>query len=310
MRARLVLETLDFERGGDPKKSLQIGDAATYQKIADKMKNDGWTPNDPYQSDSAIGWAVEYGNLEYAKFLLDRHGLPQEDAGTLISWASQADFIEMVELLLSHKPDPHKLDYALRMAVGNDPIWEVINNYIEEAKVHESVNFERGQEPKEAMKIGKNRLVKKGEPITIYFQGEPMDAIALEDEEETGQANYLDFMDSDGGICWAIKDNSDENPSWRVAEVGQYNESLDFERGQDPKKAMSIGKTREIHKGDRFLIRNYYDGKMTEVTAVSDESSEWGADDQPETEIEVQFDDYAGAAYAYKEEDGTWTLGE
>jgi ankyrin repeat protein len=211
-----------FVRGEDPKKSLQIGDAATYKKIADLMKNDGWTPEDPYQSDSAIGWAVEYGNLEMAKFLLDRHGIPKDDQDALVSWAVQANFMEMVKLLLSYNPDPNKLRYSLRMAVGNDPIWEVINYYIEENKVHES---------------------------------------------------------------------------------------LDFKRDQEPKKAMRIGKNREIHKGDRFFIRNYFNSEMEEVTALSDESTEWGADGQPEQEIEVQFDDNA-RALAYKDKEGTWILGE
>jgi len=307
MRAKSVFENLDFERGVDPKKSLQIGDTATYQKIADMMKADGWTPNDPYESDSAIGWAVEYGHLELAKFLLERHGLPQEDAGALISWAAQNDSIEMVELLLSYNPNPYRLDYPLKMAIGNNPIWEVINNYIEENKIHEYGNFERGVEPKRALNIGKNRTLKKGDPVEVMYKGEKMDCIAMDDEEYDPDAEryFVDFMDSQGGICWATRE-TDTGEWW----VPSANESINFERGKEPKKAMRIGKHREIQKGDRLLVKNYYDGKMHEVTAISNETTEWGAEGDPYQEVEIWFDDYAGSRYAYQKEDGTWILEE
>jgi len=212
-----------FIRGQDPKKSLQIGDAATYKKIADLMKNDGWTPSDPYQSDSAIGWAVEYGNLEMAKFLLDRHGIPKEDQDTLVSWAVQADFMEMVKLLLSYNPDPNKLRYSLRMAVGNDPIWEVINYYIEENKVHESQNFERGQEPKKAMGLGKYRNLKVGDIIEIWdnFEGIPERVTVIDDETTEWDAEggtYQEIMVryENGEEYIAYKTEDDED--WQILE--------------------------------------------------------------------------------------------
>lgn len=307
MKAKSVFENLDFERGEDPKKSLQIGDTATYQKIADMMKADGWTPNDPYESDSAIGWAVEYGHLELAQFLLERHGLPQEDAGALISWAAQNDSIEMVELLLSYNPNPYRLDYPLKMAIGNNPIWEVINNYIEENKIHEYGNFERGVEPKRALNIGKNRTLKKGDPVEVMYKGEKMDCIAMDDEEYDPDAEryFVDFMDSQGGICWATRETDTEE--WWVPSA---NESQNFERGQDPKKSMNIGSDRIINKGDRFLVRDYHTGKFQEVTAVFGETTEWGATGEPERNVWIEFDD-GEETYAYKDEEtGIWEIAD
>ena len=172
--------------------------------------------------------------------------------------------------------------------------------------------FVRGEDPYKSIGIGKHRLVKKDEPIEVNYKGKKLQCIALEDEEVDTQAerNFIEFMDGEGGICWAVRDiNTGE---WMVPSA---NESINFERGQEPKKSMKIGQSREIKKGDRFLVKNYYDGKMHEVTALSDEyeTTDWSSDDsdwRDETEVEIQFDNYAGSTYAYKGNDGIWHLGE
>ena len=130
MRAKPV----NFERGVDPKKSLQIGDAATYKKIGDMMKDDGWTPNTPHESDSAIAWAVDYQHHELAKFLLDRHAVDieaQRGIPAFIQWAAQNKDLDMVKLLLNYEPDPSKLDFVLRMSRSYEPAYNIIKNYME-----------------------------------------------------------------------------------------------------------------------------------------------------------------------------------
>lgn len=214
-----------FVRGEDPKKSLQIGDEATYQKIADQMKADGWTPEDPHESDSAIGWAVEYGHHDIAKFLLDRHGdLPEvrSNMPDFVQWSAQNRDLNMLDLLLSYKPhfSNQAQRWTLKMATSYEPAYIKIKKYLE------------------------------------------------------------------------------------------IDESQNFERGIEPKKAMNIGKDRHIKKGDRFFVKNYYDGKMYEVTAFSDETTEWGADGEPEDIVEIRFDNYDSYRVAYKEEDGTWMLSD
>jgi len=129
MRAK----TVNFERGQDPKTSLNIGDAAIYKKIGEMMKADGWTPNDPHESDSAIAWAVEYNHHQLAKFLLDRHSVdPDAKRGMpdFIQWAAQNKDLAMVELLLSYEPDPSKLNFALRMSTSYEPAYNAIKNYV------------------------------------------------------------------------------------------------------------------------------------------------------------------------------------
>lgn len=167
--------------------------------------------------------------------------------------------------------------------------------------------FVKGSEPYKSLDIGKNRAVKKDDIIDIMYKGEKMKCIALDDEEydESAERYFVDFMDSDGGICWATRENSGED--WWVPSA---NESVNFERNGDPKKSMSIGKDRHIKKGDRFFVKNYYDGKMHEVTAISDETTEWGAEGEPVQEVEISFDDFAGTTWAFREEDGSWMLSE
>ena len=46
---------------------------------------------------------------------------------------------------------------------------------------------------------------------------------------------------------------------------------MNFERGQDPKKAMRIGKDREIKQGDRFYVFDHLTSTLVEVEALDDE---------------------------------------
>ncbi len=210
-----------FVRGEDPKKSLQIGDEATYQKIAGMMQADGWTPSDPHEIDSAAGWAVEYKHHDLVKFLLDRNSA--YNMTDLVQWAAQNKDIEMVELLLSYKTTPaDRLGWVLSISSDNEKIHNLIKKYIrEESDSHlkEDLDFERGQEPKKALDIGKNRQIKKDDTFQVYYYGVMMDVIALDNEEVGQDENFVDFIDSDGDISWAVKDRKtdkwDVHPSYK-----------------------------------------------------------------------------------------------
>ena len=65
--------------------------------------------------------------------------------------------------------------------------------------------FIKGQDSKTALNIGENRIIKKDEHFKVHYKSELMDVIALDDEEVTKDGNYVDFIDSDGGICWATQ---------------------------------------------------------------------------------------------------------
>jgi len=145
-------ESLEFERGNDPKTSMGIGQEATYRKIADMMKTDGWTPQDPKDSDSAAGWAVEYGHHDLAKFIID-NDRPSNLGTDLILWAIQNDDAEMVKLILSYNPNlKNSSNYLLNRSSNNEQIYNLIKKYI--GSLEESLEFERGKDPKVSLNIG------------------------------------------------------------------------------------------------------------------------------------------------------------
>ncbi len=149
-------------------------------------------------------------------------------------------------------------------------------------KVHEAVNFERGQDPKSAMGIGKVEDLKKidkwvNPPDTRhyytaiedgYYEGSLV--VVYESIDATPTHYSAVTMDSDGRIR---EGNFVESPemAWIDAkarirmenhrrETGYYDamgESVNFERGRDPKQAMGIGVIDKIDwdfdlKNDKF----------------------------------------------------------
>ncbi len=94
------------------------------------------------------------------------------------------------------------------------------------------------------------------------------------------------------------------------------NESIRFERGQDPKGAMDIGANRKVRKGDRVQVQ-YKDEIMT-VTALDDEdiieddvmvrSPHMGMPAEYETRKIREFDfkdDDDGICFAQYKDDGS-----
>jgi hypothetical protein len=124
MRAK----TVNFERGGDPKKAMGLGREATYQKIADMMEADGWTPSDPHESDNAAGWAVDRGHHDLVKFIIDNDRPNNFDS--LVQWASINRDSEMVELLLSYYPRLEKIGFAIKMADPDGDCFLLLTDYI------------------------------------------------------------------------------------------------------------------------------------------------------------------------------------
>lgn len=124
----MIKESLDFERGHDPKQSIGIGKEATYRKIAQMMKADGWTPQDPKDSDSAAGWAVEYKHHDLLKFIID-HDSPSNLGGDLILWAVQNRDTEMVKLILSYHPIITNWTFLLNRASNSEKIYNILISY-------------------------------------------------------------------------------------------------------------------------------------------------------------------------------------
>lgn len=93
--------------------------------------------------------------------------------------------------------------------------------------LEESQNFERGLDPKAAMDIGRNRPLRPGDKVILLstFSGEPFDT-----------AYYIRTQE-DGGIVVTHP----RQPEMVMDPDHVIRESIDFQRGLDPKASMSIG---------------------------------------------------------------------
>lgn len=93
--------------------------------------------------------------------------------------------------------------------------------------LEESMDFERGLDPKKAMDIGVNRPLRPGDKVVLLssFTGEPFDT-----------AYYIRTQE-DGGIVVTHPHQGEAvyDPDYVVRE------SVNFERGIDPKRSTSIG---------------------------------------------------------------------
>lgn len=88
--------------------------------------------------------------------------------------------------------------------------------------VRESLEFERGNDPKSSLNIGRNRKIKKGDRFEVEYKDKKYIVTALDDEEEKNvrtcvrsggpgrDAEYetrtikeVHFMDDEGDICYA-----------------------------------------------------------------------------------------------------------
>ena len=169
--------------------------------------------------------------------------------------------------------------------------------------VRESFEFERGKDPKKALDVGPNRRIRKGDRVEVEYKGEKFTVTAIEDEEEpkkdkvmvrsgddwrppeyeTRTIREFWFKDDEDGICFAEAREWWDNQGntiwpWIVPEYGKTGmgepvlESVEFERGKDPKKAMDIGINRKIKKGDFLYIWIHEFGETVGATALEDEN--------------------------------------
>ena len=114
-------------------------------------------------------------------------------------------------------------------------------------KIYETIDFERGMDPKSSMGIGMFRD-KRGIPIRIGS-----DVMGVTEDGFYFSGIVKEFT-KDGTIL--VKDDLLEDPvEAKPLEIEVLTESVNFERGQDPKTAMDLGRFRDkngrlIQKGD------------------------------------------------------------
>ncbi len=140
MKARFVNESIDFERGVDPKNAMGIG------LLGKDMKDMSREEQEEYIISCL---PILFPNGFKGLVSHDGENWLNPDATGIIS-----DFLSV------KKTHPYISPYQL-----------VANYLVSKAmKIKESANFERGKDPKTAMEIGKARKVKAGDEVDVLFR--------------------------------------------------------------------------------------------------------------------------------------------
>jgi hypothetical protein len=270
MKAQKVNENIRFEKGLDPKDAMGLGLNA---KVMAFLK---WVRED-YQFDKDNSDYMGYINLGYdmfsAEWLKEGFRLFVKD------WKKYLNIMANMGLYLIDPPD---LDETIFYDEDNPaPGVEAIS---------ESANFERGLDPKDAMGIGENTRINSKLYRLKELDREEEDIIlqitaVVEDVERYNglwittrnypgpQKSYLRNLLKETGLNRYLKgileETSCEGNSYfncgtreyryeikkeyqkYFIDTDQVNESINFERGMDPKEAMGLG----LDKGIIDLIK-------------------------------------------------------
>lgn len=221
MRAK----TINFERGQDPKKSMKIGHVRDVEELREEYDR--------------IQDLVQKG--PYLKF--------------------QEEFVDNVMNII---PDRLGGDHGygnIHMSFSQltrEELYDFdkfIEKYYRKMGLKESVNFERGQEPKKAMGIGRGfKNLTPGTYIRLkrdvsslmdpYRAGTVFRVQGIELSSSMGEkrVSYAEVNERgqviSGTSNWFIKEDF-FNDYFDIVDI--TNESINFEKGMDPKKSMDIG---------------------------------------------------------------------
>jgi hypothetical protein len=239
----VIRETLDFERGKDPKETLRIG---TYSKLWSELEDlngpagfsfdedvfhvidNTYNPENPAILDK-LKKLLDKGRI-YKESNLDKKVgsdidttevvLYQTPAGPVFSWdfdygigfGTPNEWWPKIEKALLEIPI--SMEELLRREGVNpdDPeeVEEFISHYKEVKKlIPESVNFERGRDPKEAMRIGAS-----ANPLDIVSmeeeQWEGGRVMSIDDVEKANQNTWMNPLDDDMEIRHILSNWEDE----------------------------------------------------------------------------------------------------
>lgn len=268
MRAKLVNENISFERGQDPKSSMDIGTQKIHRDIID---NTPWSANLSPEVYDIVTLIPDYMGhpilvVKMKDPITNKH-LPYSAVSDLSGTFSTLEespesAIKAVENRIKRIKGP-KLRYS----------------------VDESVNFERGQDPKDSMRIGINANVMKflqwvkndfqlnkdhpdyfGYINLGYTGGE--DYIFKDPEMQDGYERfvkdykkYLPIM-KEMGLYITSKPDIEEtiisDDSILDGYAHKVLESINFERGNDPRDSMRIGKKAALKQDASKIDWDWY----------------------------------------------------
>lgn len=197
MKAQFVYENLDFERGKDPKKSMDIGTAHIHRKIVDETV---WEAN----------FTPELYDIETV--IPDYMGHPI--------------LILKLKDPLSHKSHAHQgvsnvpgsfVMHQSSMEEAIESVKKRIISYIDRKTVKESLDFERGKDPKRSLDIGMDRAKNKIISALEKYAHEniPMHYLPTEEEYIKFAEETLERIPEDFNLYYIIDDIGDWYYEWK-----------------------------------------------------------------------------------------------
>jgi hypothetical protein len=315
MKSKFIYESLNFERGQDPKQSMDIGHFAKINKITssdlellkiytNNGDGKGYTNEElfleVYESSASCEKYLERAKEVYK--LLE----PYE---YLFGDNFEADMKkEMNQYIKSYLKNP-KYNYAYNCDIMEEGDFDVFFCEIElpsaeilakvNKKMSESVNFERGVDPKSIMDIGVISKIKKilndfnyrtehiryagiiertpyqsnlpnegSDDVWIYIHYQNNGSKEQFDRDTEWADKYIDYRSFIRGTheIWPTG-YARIKPEYKelfLKTQSTLRESYNFERGQEPKSAMEIGRWKEILR-EKILSTDPDLGKMTEM---------------------------------------------
>lgn len=282
MRAKQTYESIRFKRGLDPKKAMKIGIQPTFDntliiKYAQKAK----------EYHEKVDPKVLHKILENPRKWIDENEDPTRKSEPMLR-------------LYTDYSNQWSLPYLMRDFV-HDPAQGMVRcpydfieyegeYYMLNPQVNESVNFERGKDPKEAMGIGAiaNTPVIKDMDIEMSDRGivQSYDDYIAVQENTWGEGvndpdlitNVLENWEEESIYAYSfwVDDPTEPDEDWEylhapemegesfvwqgrlyhIPKTGKFkdmNESVRFERGQDPKDSLGIGDKLFRHNRNKLI---------------------------------------------------------
>lgn len=258
-------ETQNFTREGKPIKQMSIGQEHIDQHIIDTtrwaLRREMWEDNQqrPFEPNELI--------RDYKGFpivvLKDPNIDPKEESNMSAIWIATST--------MSYTNWSSSKEYAIRKMkeiiddlLGRGKISSEINKFkIKHGElVAEKLDFTRSEDPLTKMRIGKNRFPSKmGEGyISLYNDGEwsiekyfnknygEYNLVVVVESEDLNMTDWACMYD-DGRIAYdnpySIPGDIKEMVKHLYHKIRGFNESVNFERGLDPKDSMKIGRVGE-----------------------------------------------------------------
>jgi hypothetical protein len=309
----IVKENINFERGQNPKKSLQVGINHLISQIIEKFEESQFEVSRRGEVlDLILNYEVSPENFHnpagYPKYDWELLSRDFEVAILYMIDLSNSEILRKMEVsnpgidveyidkqnwkITSMSPDKIyeeiDQDYAIiDIADAAEYLWDAYQKQVKEEEsfddeeILESYNFERGQEPKSAMEIGRwkeilrekilstdpdlGKMTEMGWMVTKdYWAGD------FENQDKTKTHWNWDALNS-------LTPEGFKELERQLNKVrASLKESLDFERGIDPKQSLGIGVKEKIRQGILGLLKSSRgDTKISTINIGKNREDTW-----------------------------------